>query len=457
MSQVNHNISLLEVIEILSAYRQNIILNLHKLKEDYERTTLKRVRGVRDTNGDLITPWLNTEDIYPGDFVQMGVFTINRNTATINLLIKRQVKLIKSADNTPMIEVAGLLVNDLERYNNYTIVKDGKVHVPSLNIKISSKKVFDLLQAKNVITADKFDFNTEYTIELDHLPLVPDHLNFGNIDGLFTQIAEIKVLSSILAAHLRYESDVFISNQLEELREHYLSKNLYLNFPTTHEYADTIDSRISYKIDIGSLDILNLSKLYSANKFLAKRYQVYDQETGEIFPKPTFELGLNANIAFRHKPISSRMKLTKVDELMQPIFDDFLGLEKNGSVAAILSQVGADTLVRVLQAKQSGETVNKTEMISAMTAAHTKLDEYVEKIYREKISPLVFYIGATGLLPAEMSAKPMNADELVAKYPDLQVSKHEQEGTFFVVGDSIISVYAQVEYYSKKVAVGVED
>jgi hypothetical protein len=68
-------------------------------------------------------------------------------------------------------------------------------------------------------------------------------------------------------------------------------------------------------------------------------YQLYDKETGEIFQKPAFELALNENIAFAHKQLSSRTKITKVDEFMKPIFDDFLGLEKNGRVTAILTKV----------------------------------------------------------------------------------------------------------------------
>ena len=450
MSKLNHQISLLELIQILSAYRQNIILNLHKLKEDYYRTGIKRVRGVRDINGDLITPWLQTEDVYAGDFVQMGVFAINRNTATINMLIRRKVKLVKSEDNTHIIEVAGLLAHDLDNFNNYTIVKDGKVHVSALNIKISNKKVFDLLQTKGVIIADKFDFNSEYIIQLDNLPLVPVNIKFASIDGLFTQLAEIKVVMSILSAYLRHQSDVFVSNQVEELKQHYLSKNLYLNFPKTQEYPDTIDSHISYKIEFGNQDILNLSKLYAANQFLARRYEVYDKETGEIFPKPTWEMGLNQNIAFRQKAISARMKLTKVDDLMKPIFDDFLGININGKVGEILNKVGDHRLALLLYAQHAGKSVNGEDLITAMTTAYQKLAAYVEQTYQENISPMVFYIGVTGLLPNKISAKAMTADELAAKYPHLQFSKHEQAGTFFEVGNTIISVYPQTEYYSKK-------
>ena len=56
-----------------------------------------------------------------------------------------------------------------------------------------------------------------------------------------------------------------------------------------------------------------------------------------------------------------------------------------------------------------------------------------------------------------MSAKAMTAEELALLYPNLQFSAYEHEGTFFEVGESIISVYAKTEYYSKKLAVGVEE
>jgi hypothetical protein len=209
---------------------------------------------------------------------------------------------------------------------------------------------------------------------------------------LFSELGEIKVLSSIISAHLKEESDIFLPEQLEELKKHYISKNLYINFPTTNEYNDikealingTLDSRVSYTIDIGSKDILNLSKLHTANKFLDRMYQLYDKETGEIFQKPAFELALNENIAFAHKQLSSRTKITKVDEFMKPIFDDFLGLEKNGRVTAILTKVGAENLVRVLQDKWNGKPVSKEEMVDALTAANTKLVAYGERIYRDK-------------------------------------------------------------------------
>jgi Mg-chelatase subunit ChlD len=458
--KVNDKISLLELIKIFEENRRSIIVNIKHLQDNYQRKGIKRVKGLRDADANLVRPWLKTEYIDNGEYVGMGSFEINRNTATINMLVTRKAKLVKTEDKTPIIEVAGLLVNDLNTFNNYTIVSDGEVNIKELKVKISSKKAFDALKVAGVIPAIAFDFRSEYTIKLDNLPLVPLGGTYSNIDGLFSELTEIKVLSSIISAHLREESDIFVVEQLDELKKHYLSKNIYLNFPTTNEYINiqkavihgTIDSRISYKIDIGSKDILNLSKLHSANKFLDRMYQVYDKQTGEIFTKPTFDMAFNENIAFRHKQLSSRTKITKVDDLMKPIFDDFLGLEDSGIIAKILTKVGADTLTQLLH-----KSVSKEEIVAALSTANRKLKQYAEKIYQEKISPLVFYIGSTGLLPDEMEAKAMTVKEIAGKYPNLHFSKDEQEGTFFEVGESIISVYAKTEYYSKKVAVGIED
>lgn len=441
----NNQTSLLELIQILESHRHSIIVNLKQLRENYQYKGVKRIKGSRDVNGKLIKPWLKTEYIDEGDYVEMGCFEMNRNTATINMLVTRKVKLVKAEDETPIIEIAGLLANDLTSYNNYTVVSDSEVNIKSLKVKISSKKTFDLLKQKHVIAAESFDFRSDYTINLENLPLVSLNGKYSSIEGLFKQLAEVRILTSIISAHLKQESDTFVPEQLDELKRHYLSENLYLNFPTT-KAEGAIDTRVSYKIDIGSKDILNLSKLYSANKFLERRYEVYDTETGEIFVKPNFEMTLRENIAVRPKSLSSRMKITEVDELMKPIFDDFLGIKNNGKVAEILENVGGVSRT-VVKGKQ--------ERIGLLTGLKAKLDEYVEKIYQDRVSPLVFYIGSTGLLPDEMEGKAMSGIQLAAKYPNLSFSKDEGEGLFFEVGDSLIGVYEKVECFSRKDLVGV--
>ena len=458
MVKFNPKISVLELVNLLQENSNYIIINLQHLKDNYQRQGLKRIKGYRDEHGNAIAPAIDTEFLDSGEYVRIVAFKLNRHTATINMLITRPVKLVKSEDGTLITEVAGLLFTNLETFNNYTLVSDGEVNVQALQVKIGSKKLFDLLKSKGVIEAENYNFRSEYTIRLDNLLLMPLSGNYPNLDGVFNELAEIKILSSILSALLKKQSDVYTPEQVEELQANYLSKNEYLNFPTTTEYADLqsalangqVDSRVSYKVDIGSQEMLNLGKLHSANKFLDRIYDVYLEGSGEKLQKPTFAAILDQKVVFYHKTLSPRTKITKVDELMQRIFDNFLDIEDNGSVDAILSKVGADRLMPMLQAKWNGEKFDRTEFIAALTAANEKLEDYVEKLYRSKISPLVFYIGVTGNLPDEMNGVAQTAEELAMKYPDLQFSKHEQKGIFFEVGNTIISVYPKKEYYSRE-------
>jgi Mg-chelatase subunit ChlD len=459
--KVSDKITLLELLEILEQNQKSIIINLKHLDKNYQRKGLKRLQGTRDNEGNLIEPWLKTEEIDGGEYVQMGEFNINRNTATINMLLSRKVKLVTIENEKQISEVAGVLINDLTQYNNYTIVGDGEINVPSLKVKINNAKVFNLLKDKGILELDgvapeKFDFKSEYEIKFEGLPLVSFNQKYENLDGIFEELVKLQVLASIISAHIKEESDIYSEEQLGELKKHYLSKNLYLNFPTTNEYTNLqealnsgiVDTRISYKIDLGNSEILNLSKLYSANKFLDRLYEAYNKETGEKIENPTFEVTLDQPIIFGHKTLSKRTKITKVDELMRSIFDDFLGIEKNGTVSEILTEIKAYSLIRLLEAKSQEVTINKDEFVNALTQAKWKLNSYVEKIYRQKICPLVFYIGATGLIPDELNAKAFTADEIKANYPELKISKSEQDGTFFLVGNTLITVYPKNEYYS---------
>ena len=85
-----------------------------------------------------------------------------------------------------------------------------------------------------------------------------------------------------------------------------------------------------------------------------------------------------------------------------------------------------------------------------MTAIST-VTSGTDAVFSEKLSALVFYVGATGLLPDEVDVKALSADQLATKYPDLALSKDEKEGTFFELGDTILSVYAKTEYFSRDV------
>ena len=459
--KVNNKINILELIDIFEKHQKNIIINFNYLAKNYRRKGLKRIEGERDQEQNLVKPWLKAVKIDRGKYVPMGQFKINHNTATINMLITRPVKLVTRDQYRQISEVAGVLLNDLIQYNNYTLVSNGEININTLRVKINNKKTFKLLKEKNVLTQNSkipknFDFTCEYDINLSDLPLVSWQDNYYNIDGIFEQLLKLQVLNSIISAHLKQESAIYSVEQVQELKKHYLSKKLYINFPTTNQYTNleealnngAIDTRISYKIDLGNTKILNLSKLYSANKFLDRLYKGYDHKNQQVINKPTFALTLDKNIHFGHKTLSNKMKITEVDKLMQPIFDDFLGIKNSGIISNILQIIKADNLRYLLEDKWQDKTINKEDFVLALAEAKNKLNNYLDKLYHQKISPLVFYIGTTGLLPEQLNYQGFSAKEIIKKYPDLKISKQEKEGRFFLVGNSVITVYTQIIYYT---------
>jgi hypothetical protein len=459
---VNERISVLELTRLLQDHAGNLIVNRRHLQENYTRRGLKRVAGERDEAGNLVEPWLKAEPLGGGEYARVGTFEISHNTATITMLLVQRVRLVSAADAAPVTEVAGVLVDDLSTYQSYALVSDGEVNVKALRVKIGSRQTFDALKAAGVLErqgrpAREYDFRAEYDIRLEGLPLVPLGGTYPDLDGVFQELAGIKVLSSLLSACLKEESPVYSAAQLEELRKHYLSRNLYVNFPTTTEHADlqealaagAVDTRVSYRVEIGSWDILNLDKLPPANQFLQRMYEVQDARTRrKLARKPTADLALDDSVRLVPKELSPRARVTRADEFMRRIVDDFLGLHDNGSVDAILARVGAEALRRLLRERWEDAEVGREELIEAMAAARGKLEAYAERLYREKVAPLVFYIGSTGLLPDEMAAKAQTAEELEEKYPHLQFSRQEREGTFFEVGDTVIGVYPRREYFS---------
>ncbi len=459
---VNTRISVLALAHLLGQHKNEFTVNLEHLKSNYVRRGLRRVQGMRDDSGKLIEPTLKTEFTDKGDYAPVSSFDINRNTANLNMLIARPVQLVPRNGGKPIAEVAGIKLDKLMTFNNYTLIGDGELNVPTLKIRINSREFFDTLKKEGVLETDdgqpaaKYDAKTDYTLRLDTLPLVPLFEGAIDLDGVFEELADMKVLSSILAAHLKEEAELYTPEQVEELKKHYLSKNLYINFPTTTEYTDlqqalaegTVDTRVSYKIDIGNRHIINLGKLMSANKFLDRLYEVLDK-SGQKIDKPTFEDFLDGDLTVRHKQLSARTKITAVDEFMRRIFDDFLGLTNNGVVSGILKRVSATDLMKVLQEKHKGKKVSRADYVAALSDARRKLDAASEDVYQQKVSPLVFYVGSTGVLPDEMDTKALTAEQLAAKYPDLALSKDEQEGMFFEIGDTILSVYAKNEYFSR--------
>src|SRR5262249_59657716 len=118
------------------------------------RRGLGRVQGARDGSGKLIEPWLKTELVDKDTHVRVSSFDVNRNTANLNVLIPRKVKLVPTAGGKPINQVAGVKLDNLSIFNNYTLVGDGELNVRTLRLRITEKALFDKLHKEDGLVLD---------------------------------------------------------------------------------------------------------------------------------------------------------------------------------------------------------------------------------------------------------------------------------------------------------------
>jgi hypothetical protein len=445
--------SVLELCGVLGENASAISVNLQALGDIYVKRGIKRVPGTRNDDGTVTMPPVKTRYKGTGDWAQVSSFDINKNTATINMLVTRDVELVKVEDDTVISSVAGIKLNDLKTFNNYTIVGDGSLNVAELKVRVNNKKAFKALVDIGAVSGD-FDPKAEYTISFSGRPTVSFNQKFDTLDGLPRKLMRAQVLTSIIAATLKEQSDLYTAEQLDELKKHCLSGSLYINIPTMTEYANLkdaiatglVDTRISYKIEIGDKDILNGGKLHSANKFLDRMFTV--QVDGQAVEKVSFAEYWKPTFTALYKVLSGRTKITEIDNFMKPIFEDFLGLNKNGAVYAILDEAGADDALKAAMMSAIERKTTVDQGVDTFTAAKRLLNNYTDNLLRTQVCPVVFYIGSTGLLPDEYETKALTAEQLEEKYPEVSLAKAERDGLFYEVGSTIISVYTKSEHFS---------
>jgi Mg-chelatase subunit ChlD len=446
--------SVLTLVSVLSQHARSLTVDIGHLRAHYNRRGVKRIPGKRLDDGTVDVPWVKTAARESNGWVQVQAFELNRNTATINMRVVRPADLVEVETGEAIPEIAGIPLDKLANYNNYTIVGDGSLNLSEMKVQISSKKAYRALADLGVLSGD-FDPKAVYTIAFSDRPLVDYVQSFSPdaIQGVFTELAGLKVLDSIFSAMTKGTSEHFTSEQIAELRRHYLSPALYFSPPTTTEYADlnaalasgSVDTRLSYKVDIGDTEILSLGKLHSANKFLERMFTVAID--GETQKKPTWPMLWESEVTVDYKALSARTKLTAVDDLMKPIFEDFLALDPNGQVKEILTGAGVGELADKIADWRAGK-LGQDATVEVFTEAKAAVAKRMEAVFAGKIRPLVFYIGSTGLVPDDFDCKALPADALVERHPLLKLSKAEKDGTFFQVGNAVVSVYVKGEHFS---------
>lgn len=461
-----HKKPLMALLAFLDQHKMDLQIDMDDLASGYQRQGIQRKTGSRAEDGSIETSGIKSriKPDWEKGVANCGGFDLNNNTASVNVLCVRPIEIFRPADGDDAIrEVGGVKLDELSSFRNYTLVSDGALNVDSIRLRIGSKRVHRQL-VKDGVFADgaadlPYDPAAWYTVRLDDLPLVDFAQPFDpdNLTGTFMQLARCKSVVSLLSALLKGQSDKYTAEQLEALKEHDITGALYYSPRTTNPYTDKtealnaglIDSRVSFKIDLGSTQpqILSRGQLHSGNKMLQRFYAVTVAGTAE--KKPTWPLWWSDKVAFAHKKLSARTKITPIDDLMKPIYDAFLGLGNLAELTSVLLDAGLDNdqvaaFTEAMRGNQDPE-----DAVEIFTDTLKALQRHSEAVFDSRVRPLVFYIGATGLLPDELDTVALTAEQVTERYPQLKIGKSEQEGTFFALEDgTLLSVYAKSVTFS---------
>lgn len=441
--------SVLEVLTYLNAHTSTLSVDLAAFTKSYKRRGIKRIPGTRLADGTVEEPTVVSRYRDGDGWAKVNSFDLNRNTATINMLVSQPIDLFKKGENTRVASVAGVSLDDLKSFNNYTVVGDGMLNAPTLTLRTADAKTLDGLIAMGapIFTCTP---GQPFNLHLSSLPLVDYDLNVGAVDfDTVRSLARLTVLSKILNGMVKGDSSGLTSDQVEELKKHYLTPAMYFSPPSTTEYADLneaiatgkVDTKLSYKVDLGTPDITAASKLKSGNEYLQRRFTL--TFLGKDVEKPTLDYLIMPGAVWGVKKLSARTVLDAVDEISYPIYEGVLGLGEGKEAKALLKSVGCTDPDRFLNGLR-GENAKE----SVKVACHF-VEKAIESIY-EKIRPLAFYVGATGLVPDTLGAKSFTSEEFSTAHPEAKLSKAEkEEGNFFVLPDqTVLTVFVKAEHFS---------
>jgi hypothetical protein len=445
--------SVLRVLSVLDKHTKSLSVNLKTLLAGYKRRGLKRVPGVRQEDGTLQPPTVESRYRTAGEeWVSVNGFEINRNTATINMLVSQAIDLFPQSGNTRIASVAGVALDSLKAFNNYTLVGDGLLNVNQLMLRTSDKRCFKELSDLGIVTGE-YEPNAAFAVDFSALPLVDYDTNFDSVEpDEVRSLAKLTVLSKILSGMFKGESLSLTSDQIAELKKNYLSPALYFSPPTTNEYKDLkeaiaqgkIDTRLSYKIDVGIPVLTAVTKLKSGNDYLQRRFTA--EFLGKSVEKPTLDQIVQPSTVWGIKKLTGRTQLDEVDNLSYPIYEGLFGLGSTDEISRILKLAGCVDPGLFLKTIHGGD---RDKAATAVADALHFVNQAIESFY-DRIRPLAFYVGATGLVPDTLNAKALTAEQFATQFPDAKLSKAEkEEGTFFVLPNGLVlTIYVKAEHFT---------
>lgn len=394
--------------------------------ENYRRRSVKRVAGVRNDDGTILPP---KAELVPRKNARTYVKGIDFNTsdASVQISTETAVWVKRLSDGEVLEEVSFVSLDDLRDYRSYTLISSGERNVEILPLEVYTELAWNALtpfilphEARSFTPGQKAKIALKkFRMESDFCP-TPDDLAEA-LEQRNTATAATKILS---AMQDKGAASPFTLDQVAALKEVHLTPALYFSAPSTTHYADKdeavqkglIDSFTRYKVNFGSVDILDTGAFRSGNAFLDRRYAV--TLDGESVKKPKLDTYLSG-AEYSVKP-PGRSKDTAADEVMAKVADDILLSDTRLSNEEITQ--------RLSSAKGDVDSANKM------------------------LQGLVMEIGCTGLLPVELDqvATRYEPDEFAAKF-GVKIGKAQQEGIFFVLpSDVVISVVPETSWYTVK-------
>ena len=443
--------SILQVLNVLDKYSNSVSVNLPELRSNYVSRSLKTIPGIRGEDGNVTPPYFETKAKSDSPWVDLNTCSINKNTANANIMLRQPVDLINTKTNQVVAEVAGIRL-DLHNFNNYTVVGNGEVSLKKITARTSDKRCFAELQEIGAIDKSvSYDPKNGFEIRFDTLPLVDYNAKFEVEDGAFDRLTQLTVAQKLLSASTKGTSDSLSSEQIAELKTYHLTPSLNFSPPTTTAYADLataldkgeVDTRLKYTINLGSTELTSLDKLHSGNAYLQRRFVV--TVDGKEMDKPTMETLANPNAKFSVKNLSARTQLDKVDAVSYPLYASLLEVEDPSLWNALVDSVGVDS--KDFRASMAGDAVTRAEALRTLNRA---VVEEIDKI-QDRIRPLAFYVGASGLIPESLKAgNALTAEEFSAKYPSTKLSSDEKkEGMFYVLPNNhVLTVSLEAERFT---------
>jgi hypothetical protein len=444
--------SVLKVLSVLDQHSKSLSVNLKVLLAGYKRRGLKKVPGVRLEDGTLQVPTVESRYRTANEeWVTVNGFELNRNTATVNMLVSQPIDLFPHGGNARIASVSGVGLDGLKSFNNYTLVSDGSLNVGQIMLKTSDKRCFRELKDLGVVTGE-YAPGVVFAIDFSNLPLVDFEASFDTVaPDEVRDLAKLTVLSKILSGMTKGESTAMTSEQIAELKKHYLTPALYFSPPTTGEHANLqdaiaqgkIDTRLSYKIDVGIPALTSVSKLKSGNEYLQRRFT--SSFHGKPVEKSNLQEILLPGTTWEVKKLTARTQLDEVDALSFPIYEGVLGTGATAEVERVLKLAGHEDPKGFLKSLSGDHEA----AVASVTDALRLVDGMIESFY-DRIRPLAFYIGATGLVPDSLNAKASAAEAFATQFPEAKLSKAEKEdGTFFTLPNGlVVTVFVKGEYFT---------